>query len=51
MTSFQTTCCIANFGSSEVMDELFEEGLWLEKKTKIAGTVAKTRSIEIVELE
>ena len=42
---------IANSGISEVMDELFEEGLWVEKKTKISGAVTKTRSIEIVELE
>ena len=34
------------------MEELFEEGLWLEKKTKIFGRVAaKTRTMEIVELE
>ena len=47
----QITCCMANSESSEVMDELFEEGLWLEKKTKISGTVAKTRFLEVVELE
>ena len=42
---------ITDFVTSEVMDELFRGGLWLEKKTKMFGTVAKTRSIEIVELE
>ena len=34
------------------MGELFEEGLWLEKKTKILGTVvATTKTMEVVELE
>ena len=47
----QTTECIANSGCSDVMDQLFEDGLWLEKKTKISGAVAKSRSIEIVKLE
>ena len=38
--------------TSDVMEKHFEEGLWLEKKTKISGTVAaKTRTMEIVELE
>ena len=37
---------------SDVMEELFEEGLWLEKKNKIFGNVvAKTKTMEIVELE
>ena len=47
----QTTDCIANSGSSEVIGELFKKGLWVERRTKISGIVATTRSIEIVELK
>ena len=47
MTERVTDCV-----TSDVMEKVFKGGLWLEKKTKISGTVAaKTRTMEIVELE
>ena len=40
-----------DFITSDVMEKMFEGGLWLEKKMKIFGRMAKTRTMEIVELE
>ena len=40
-----------DFITSDVMEKLFEDGLWLENKSKVFGRAAKTRTMEIVELE
>ena len=46
------TECVTDCVNSDVMEELFAGGHWLENKTKICDTVvAKTRTTEIVELE
>ena len=42
---------ITNFITREVMDKMWEEGLWLVEKTRLFGSVAKVKTFEMVELE